>query len=581
MRIELTFVKKCGILCKTYVKIQKGKTFIDMKIKEKTMKKTLILTLTAVLLLSATMLCSCGGSTAIGNVKFSGVTDGSAYTDSTPTLKTPETMNVVGTLEEIKGDLVLFLDEENSTKTVFNIATGKSVWNGSTSYTSVAGSQESVSYSVSLRNTNDIYWFSVTKTTAKYQIGDFGDMDVAEETTETTLYTADGAIVAVSETDDYVSAVADLLIFDNKAYKISEEGITEAFVVNGLMGIPSIAGKAGNGYYYKTYAYGDSDDVYGDDVVTLYDDKLNIVASYAIPAYAEAFKCFVTQNGNLIIQYYVLCDDHDIKYDFLTDEGEKCDLVSVLLNTKNTSGKEISLDYVINTLVNSGDEATFDALGVDAEVGNLAAVSPIENNRLGTAKIVTVSNEGKIGGCFDGFVPGNTSSFMLVAKNRWIVSNQQGLEYLVDEKGKVLGQIGNYSEYNEVGILSKDNKFYNWDLTMVADFNEKDAVSCKLLESGVLVTAKSGDTLYYANGTTTTVARAIDNQSVEVFSERLYVVRGVSDFTIYNDLGQQVYASAGTAAVNYVTGSENGAIVRVATYDVLTGITTTKYMLIK
>ncbi|MBQ8912292.1 MAG: hypothetical protein IJY89_06970, partial [Clostridia bacterium] len=242
---------------------------------------------------------------------------------------------------------------------------------------------------------------------------------------------------------------------------------------------------------------------------------------------------------------------------------------TVLLSKKYSNVKKLNANYVLQELF---FEEALTEEGLNASLGNVAAGYIIKDRRVNVEMLTlfTLTNDGKIKGYLDGYVPGDTLGLSMLYENRWSVSNRQGDRYLLDKKGKNLGEIGKYLDYDELGILSNDQKLYSWNLKLLADFNERGSVSsCTLLENGVIVRMRTGEVLYYTGGTTTTIAQNGENKTVRKLSDRLYAVETQGgDTVIYNDLSQQLYSlKYGTAIVSTHELYENGAIIQLNTFE--------------
>ncbi|MBQ8911256.1 MAG: hypothetical protein IJY89_01635, partial [Clostridia bacterium] len=271
------------------------------------MKKKTFLLLTALLLLSATLLCSCGGAE---NLKFSSVVDAKAYVDTTPTLTTATALSMKGRVADYAGTLVLFEEEDTSTISVYSVSEDKVVFTASDSRVSTAGKTEYVDYSVDIMVSEGMVWFSVIKVTRTM---DMDTLDAITSDREVSIYDEKGAVLlSGKDLNHSFDAAADLVFFKDKVYRAENGALTEILTLNGLADAPSISKKAGKGYVGTS-----------GKTISLYNERLELVASYIIPSYAADRKsCYVTKNGNVIIQYPVLCEADAQDYDLLLTENE-------------------------------------------------------------------------------------------------------------------------------------------------------------------------------------------------------------------------------------------------------------------
>jgi len=201
-----------------------------------------ILASLALLLCLCTLFVSCG---AAKTMKFTDLVVKDTYT---PEFKTPTSatkLSVGGNATSAEGSLVLFTKIGTTgfaTYSVYNIEKGSVVFTADAVETKLSDGISITSYEISLKESNDVSWFYVTKNTTTTSA------DKPTVTTSVvTLYKADGTSVASAEskntavyTVDAPKAMCDLIYFNNVFYRTNDEdgNIEKAIEFNGLRKVP-------------------------------------------------------------------------------------------------------------------------------------------------------------------------------------------------------------------------------------------------------------------------------------------------------------------------------------------------------
>lgn len=507
------------------------------------MKKKLLV-LVAMLLCVVTVLASCASS-----MKFEKVVGDGTYNDENPTLTTAAKLDVKGEieLEDSEGDLVIFKEtsEETglSTYTVYNVALGKNVWTGTETKTESGENYTRVRYEVSLLEqwgTTILSVMTMNLTATKTE--DDYDYDTK---IDVKAMAADGteflSITDVKESQMMNSwFVEDLLCLDGKVYRIADDGtVAYAFDWSDLRGEPDEdLWKLGN-FYFE----GD------DDYIDIYDASLNLIGTYYLPSYAEEGDWYVLSNGNILIQYSVMQDIMAEDYDYI-ESVAKFNLHSFLFNAETGKLKELDLDFVVE------DVWSYDADDEDwyfnEKIENVAWVSYIVDQRIDTSdaaiKMVALSNNGKDAGVIDNLIPNmDCEGLWHVATNRWIASNMAGQDFLLNEKGEILGEVSgvDWDEAN-ANFFVLNGKIYDWDLNVKLDLAEQKCDDYEILNHSVLFETEDGEQKLYVNGEVKTLidkatAEAGDRE-LEILSDDLYVIidtatEGKTKYELYNDAG--------------------------------------------
>ena len=549
------------------------------------MKKKLLV-LVAMLLCVVTVLASCASS-----MKFEKIVGDGTYNDENPTLTTAAKVDVKGEYKYAEGDLALFEDVNAetgvSTYYVYNLATGAVVYTVADSEKTEGNVTTTVEHEFEFMTQWDTTWFMVFIETVTETVVE-GEEPKEEEHYTVSLRDAKGAEFATA-TDIYDlddgETVLDLIIYNEKAYRIADDGsIAYAFDYSALRSVPRVSSKVGDYYYapIETYSNGPEPIVVG---MQVYNSNLELVAYYEKPSYISSDAEAVYKplnNGNVLIQYSVLENDMAEDYTYISD-GDKYTLYTFILNVEKGTSKEISLDYVVEDVYARDARADYEMdywklYGMNQEIENLAEVYPIENERVNMSasaeKVAVMTNKGKINGMIDGLIDNMMPGAIFhVAPNRWVVLNHSYQMFLLNEKGEVLGEISNVDmeELMEAAFEGNgvkpyfilNDKIYDWDLAVKYDMHANKADVVLEMNHGVLMENEDDELLLYANGTVTTlIAKDVENKkwspmlvgmewnsdygrnepvfSTDGFMIRTEVEEGKYKYEFYNDLGAVV-----------------------------------------
>ncbi len=487
-----------------------------------------LLALVAMVILVATMLTACGDT-----IRFSKVVVKNSYKDTTPTFTSAEKLDVVGNVDQVEGVLALLVDQsgENTVYNVYNVALKKSVWKESNAKKAV--------YSVTLVEQEDVSWFYVVKTTITEN--EDGEDDAVRHIA---MYDMEGKVIAEAEgkTVKAPEIVYDLIRFEGKMYRVSaKKGIKAAFDISDLKKTPAISYKAGE-YYIGISA----------SSVVVYSSKLNPVVVYNFPSYAgsENREAHVLSNGNVLVQYAVSLGEYAEEFDYIKD-GEKYSLTSILIDADDGEYETIDLNFIVDSVV-FGEE--LEEEGMDEDLDNIALIYKIKNKMVDSSraggKLVVLSNKAKLEDTIDGYVKGMYPSIAQVAKNRWAVMSTTGSTFLLNHKGKVLGEVSKVDKVNESMIVSSDYKVYDWNLKMVLDMKEHNVENYNVYDNCIVMTTDKNETLLFANGKVTTLIAKADAEKkfVEELDDRLFAIgdyNNVNEFDLYNDKGEKIYSGDG------------------------------------
>ena len=257
-----------------------------------------------------------------------------------------------------------------------------------------------------------------------------------------TYYNVEGGeIVKIDEkavVTGIVKKVNDkLAIIDTVAYTIDE--------ATGMMtkkaDIPAYVNYEGIDAYNDEYFY-EFINKEGNKSAVIYDIDFKPVAIWNAPSYAEGLDYFTLNNGAVLVQYQVKLDEDAKKFDFYA-EGNKYDLVSLIINTKGNV-KNVNLDYKVikvnpNYALYDENLAAEDNKYTD-KFENLATIVRIENQLIDTnawnRDFVLMNNSGKAQQSYK-LVDGQIAEPERIAADKFKVETVYGTA-IVDNKGKVL-----------------------------------------------------------------------------------------------------------------------------------------------
>lgn len=549
--------------------------------------KRKLLALAAMMICVAMMLSSCALFTS--DMKFKKVVqkDFEPETDPTPTGVTK--LDIKGELQDdyhyYSDDLIVLIDTNESdglkTTTVYNVATNETIWTGADSESKSGGKNVEITYSVELESMyigeETVELAYITKETATV-----GDGDVDLEYDITVITEAKDEIVTLEDVDedeiDNSWQEADLLCIGDKVYRISEDGKASfAFDWNDLREVPNRLEKAGDYYVY-----------YEDREVYIYDANLNMTAAYRAPLYSEEFgsdsmdefsidglcNMSVLSNGNVLVQYVVRQDDYAKKYTFLV-EGQKYNLYSVLVQAENGKTKDLSLDYLIGTVV---PDYYISVMGLSEKIDNIGVGVPIEDQRInmnGTAaKMLSINNKGKVVGVVQDPIPDAYlgDGFVAVAKNRWEVFTADGRSFLLNEKGDVIGEISGCTGQNN-SVLLAGKKVYDWSLNLKVDLADEDAERIEIMQNSVVFHTDKDEVKLFVKGEMKTLISQNQADSGKYafakLSDGVYMITDKSgtdpQYKIYNEEGTLLSTITDKVhAPRVIVDASNGALLLVA-----------------
>ena len=441
------------------------------------MKRISALSLIAILMAVTMLLSSCsfGG---VGTLKIREVLDTRTVYDG---YVAPTSGTAVAELSDLSmknyvGDLV-YLRNSNDGYTrhvVYNLSTNTVVLD----VTGNATTEYSISLGALYETTGiAIGFFTVSK----------GMKSEGTTVYTTNLYSGDGSVIATSEGKKSAAVEADLLLFHDALYGIREGQIVKLRDHSPLAAFPELEARVGD-YYYAAgngkYAY------------NVYDLQLNLTASVVLPSYAgdvaEPF-FFECLNGELLYQYLIRLPDGATDYDALVqDYGDvfPVKIVTERVNLKNGKVRAEDTEYYFSYGIRLG---AVNGIKKNAVAGCIEAIA-IENGMIDInldAGLRTPLFVGKDGDLKELAEVEGERVFRIsyAADDRWVVYTVSRRMYLLNARGKILGEVTNASYIKSPYIIC-DGRIYDMDLNVLLDYSAK----------GLFYESAYGITLTFRNG---------------------------------------------------------------------------------
>ena len=378
----------------------------------------------------------------------------------------------------------------------------------------------------------------------------------------TTLYKPNGVSVATTmNAEPVLESACDLIYFEGKYYRVDGEGaISMAFEYAPTAARPAIFAMS------ETYYYAQNK-----DTVAVYTrDGMHLVSHFAFPSYAQKPNFMILSNGNLLVQYMIAETDTANKYTFIYEE-EKMTLVTQIFDVEEGELETIEADYLLKYGAGSAVyEEAWQKNGLNREeLPNFATVWMIEEGERqdlqeNLLQMVCLNDEGEIEDVLT--IEGqNVQGVRMIAENRWILTSVLGTEYLVDQEGKVLGQVNN-AEYHEARFFV-GGRIYDLDLQVVYDYGKDGATLVKKMNNGVILKTYNGDIVCFANGESATVVGVKDaTHRFYGAQDGYYIVRDESDaaavkYDVYNDLGVKIFTLQDVTEPGFVASGEKSCLI--------------------
>ena len=291
----------------------------------------------------------------------------------------------------------------------------------------------------------------------------------------TTYYTALGEKIASATSKQGSGSVefvdSETLIFDGKVYSIKDDVATYLFD-KGFIDFEDIDVDA------KTDKYIYDVETSYEDAVYIYDLKYQLVDVYYAPYDAEN-SIYILDNGNILVQSQYQLLDEATEYDFEIGV-EKYNYTTKIYDVETKTATEIEYEYIVYDLMNATIYEEYNDVFVEGKIPNLAYLIKVEDKKVefnrGAYIVASLDNDLKILGYACQEIPNQYGIPTLIADNRFIVRNLAGQEFLLNEKGVVLGEVTDaeempYEAYEGLFVDNSTMKLYDASLQVIADMS--------------------------------------------------------------------------------------------------------------
>lgn len=312
-----------------------------------------------------------------------------------------------------------------------------------------------------------------------------------------TVRGSDGVLIKEFVSDDATKAYEaipefnlDLLKIGDDFYRKNKKDVYKLVAtIPSSEKIPEFYAKNGDLYYH-----------YDDKALTVFNSDLQIVYDYKFPSYVEVVALSILNNGKVLIQYSVEVLDTEKDYDYI-DESKPYKLISKIIDVKKDKIKEVDLDYGVilsysrDTIYATSTGLNFETL--NKSIDNFAYVYEIEEERVNeTLKIVSLNNKLKIVERFDQMFAGQTALPRILGVDRYEITNTYGQTYLLDGKGREVGDITSANFKNGKYIVMED-VIYDMNLAQVASCEDYEIVDTFKLHTSIIFKKTVAETVKY------------------------------------------------------------------------------------
>ena len=451
------------------------------------MKKTKLVSLIALTLCALMLLSSCSGASL--SVKDVILKDAEYVRNADPIYTKAELVSGLtdATYKNYSADLVyLTATAEVGTETfekhiVYNTTLASVV------YTVTETKTTDISISLDyLYNGNDkISFFTVKETSWKLE----NEIKVGNDSYKTTVYDGKGAVIASANANASVYEACDLIYIDGKCYRYAEGAFAYAFDYSPLAYFPDIYDMSDK-YYYDL----------DDDYIAVYDKELKLVSKYNVEFAYDSCDYGLLSNGNVFMQFFIDEMDDAEDYTYIAEKDgvlKKYTVKTLVINAKSGSAKEIKCDYIVSDIDDFGEDY-FEEMGLNyKKLPNITSVQKIEDKRLVDIYYTATINDNGSVVLFDKFEGDYVNYVYMVANDRYVVSCNNS-DYLIDAKGKIIGDISNASIYE--GYMTCDGKAYDFDLNMLFDYKSAGYTKYDANIYDILFLTNSDNDIYIYTG---------------------------------------------------------------------------------
>lgn len=354
---------------------------------------------------------------------------------------------------------------------------------------------------------------------------------------QTVVYSESGVgseVVKYALDKDSIKASHDLIQIDRTVYRIDLEGelskVTEYSSRD--FSYPDFIAAVGN-YYYEV----------NESKILIYNKNLGLKSSWVCP-YSDGQNAIPLENGDLLVQYTIPtpadAKDYDLYY-----EGEKRELVSLIISAKDGSEKEIKSEYLFVTTLYNASESSARLDGKTIKYKNCLFAIAIEDKRLrdGELLILAVDNGGKVVERLNAATFDPTQGLPeQIGEEHYAYKSIDGKWCVANRDGKLLGRIASIDTVYSNYILDRGRVFdFNFENTF--EYTKDGYTLVHAMEHGAIFEKDDDHWLWTAEGGLVEAYEETtsSNQLAMIRGASYYVVRSGRpasyEYSIYSDTG--------------------------------------------
>ncbi|MBQ3489198.1 MAG: hypothetical protein IJA86_01235 [Clostridia bacterium] len=383
-----------------------------------------------------------------------------------------------------------------------------------------------------------------------------------------------GSVIYPYQADGFFNFQSNLIRFDDAIYQISEDGSVSTLKEKSPFtpDLPYIAFY--NGEYYITLNDGTNPSI------VVYDNSLEAVSHWEYEFMIDDnsdYELSILNNGSVLFQLLENLPDDAKDYEFMA-EGEKYNLSAWLINPKNGSAKALNNNFyvMLATALDTSyysDETYREEAGISKKHENVAIIAYIQDQKLSTYSMVSLTNACKVKGELFTDLPmisTNPEDTLVepLGDGKFVYLTVLDTYIIIDAKGKKIAEIPEdvYDDavsFGEYYVI--DGAVYDSSFNLKYDFEKENysLFSCK--PNSLLLENKDGD-LYLYNGSTTTLIYSAESNDYYIHSSspHCYCIYSFSDqrYNYYNDLGEFLFSSYREASKIMTNNEEDIALFR-------------------
>ena len=211
--------------------------------------------------------------------------------------------------------------------------------------------------------------------------------------------------------------------------------------------------------------------------VRVYDLEYKLVACYVAPS-AYEMHAQILADGNVFLQLFRLLPTDAETYDLYMD-GEKINFHTMIFNITDNKAKTIDFDYLVEEIYNVHTtvfDAEFEDVADEKAVTNVAVFYEVvcKEPNYSEPLVADFDNSMKLHGYLGGEIDNQYGISEPIGDERYIATDRGGKRFLLNEKGEVIGELGEAYYDAELKAFHVGGKYYDLDLKQVYDANEID-----------------------------------------------------------------------------------------------------------